>query len=169
MQTEWGRRPVSFTWELYCLDVASPPPPEHPRLVKQSIQLTYMQGHKPPSNLRSLKSFLGELGTNKDAKAMRTSVCKLPRTKIHFNRSSPRSCPLCKAVGRPIRHFLCKFTFLLLQSSWIRPVPYQRNLWQRWRIYCLYWTWRKFTFSIFEPSLARSGSMFAVLVTMHPL
>ncbi|CAC5378810.1 unnamed protein product [Mytilus coruscus] len=73
-----------------------------------------------PEVSQALDSLLEELRNSEDAEVMRAATSNFPakskfvheeKLKLSYQRSI-KSCPLCKAAGRPDRHFLSKCSFL---------------------------------------------------------
>nr|XP_022310274.1 uncharacterized protein LOC111115730 isoform X2 [Crassostrea virginica] len=86
--------------------------PDLPRLVKQrygtELRSRTLATLKPEIS-QALDSLLEELRTTEDARAMRTQFSSEKKS------SSPqahKSCPLCKATGRPSNHYLSKCLYL---------------------------------------------------------
>ncbi|CAG2247139.1 unnamed protein product [Mytilus edulis] len=94
-----------------------------PKLVKQrygtELRSRTLSSIKPEVS-QALDSLLEELRNSEDAKVMRAATSNFPtkskfvheeKLKLSYPRSI-KSCPLCKAAGRPDRHFLSKCSFL---------------------------------------------------------
>ena len=86
--------------------------PDLPRLAKQrygtELRSRTLATLKPEIS-QALDSLLEELRTTEDARAMRTQFSSEKKS------SSPqahKSCPLCKATGRPSNHYLSKCLYL---------------------------------------------------------
>ena len=79
--------------------------PDLPRLAKQRYR-TELRSRTlatlKPEISQALDSLLEELRTTEDARAMRTQ----------FSQQAHKSCPLCKASGRPSNHYLSKCSYL---------------------------------------------------------
>ena len=95
--------------------------PDLPKLIKQrygtELRARTLASIKPEIS-QALDSLLEEIRTSDEAKSMRAAVQRLPKIKSSTTlpRSNSKSCPLCKAAGRPDRHFLSKCTYLPQQD-----------------------------------------------------